>query len=689
MVSLVRVGSYIEQFREAVQVAPVSKSVNGRVYIKIIEPGQGATGFYTPEVLTQAGEAGVFDNAPIMWNHPGKDLRSEQGPDATKLAGFIEPGSAQYLDKGPRGPALYGNATILKKNREEVASWVDTPFGLSIHASGELERPGDITSKVTRIDKVHSVDLVVKPGAGGAIVEVLESELLSVPTWNSHPLEPGYILSPLQESEDMLVEVGLSGLGARAARRSGTALRATGRGIRKRPVSAGLGATAFASEVGFLTALGREQKKKNRKESASMLIRVPGSLEEAGVRSITRIKSAKPHSLTQRRRDQVGRPSPKKASGPRTKAPKYELPFGESEPMLNLKYQLYEDDSSGNQYLYLGNESEQGFEEAAAERWSAAMGEDMKESDEDPQIFKDPQGNHFALVGGADMEEATTMSMVKGGADASGRKPPGAQWNKAHGPSLSQANLRTRGGVAGRRGVAGLMGKLGRNKGKVAIGAGIAGAGALAGAAAGRKRKESEEEYVEGEVYEQDGQYFQFLGDASALKEMDMEDDDEKEKKDDMKGDKKESSEVMEALNSLRAEIAEMREGPQKAQEVAEAANEATAGSYGTRRLIEQAAVAWAGNAEEATVIGKTIGQIVEAEREALAKEFGFGGRSHSRWQGEQPRQGNPASGQQQLQETQPYVGGAGAYAAGGGNLQETSLEKFDSQLDKLLEGVM
>ena len=618
---MVRVGSHIEQFREAVQVAPVSKSVNGRVYIKIIEPGQGATGFYTPEVLTQAGEAGVFDNAPIMWNHPGKDLRSEQGPDATKLAGFIEPGSAQYLDKGPRGPALYGNATILKKNREEVASWVDTPFGLSIHASGELERPGDITSKVTRIDKVHSVDLVVKPGAGGAIVEVLESELLSVPTWNSHPLEPGYILSPLQESEDML-------------------------------------------------------------------IRVPGSLEEAGVRSIVRIKSTK-HHTTKRYRDQHGRPSPKLPSGPRTKAPKYELPFGESEPMLNLKYQLYEDDSSGNQYLYLGNESEQGFEEAAAERWSAAMGEDMKESDEEPQIFKDPQGNHFALVGGADMEEATTMSMVKGGADASGRKPPGAQWNKAHGPSLSQANLRTRGGVAGRRGVAGLMGKLGRNKGKVAIGAGIAGAGALAGAAAGRKRKESEEEYVEGEVYEQDGQYFQFLGDASALKEMDMEDDDEKEKKDDMKGDKKESSEVMEALNSLRAEIAEMREGPQKAQEVAEAANEATAGSYGTRRLIEQAAVAWAGNAEEATVIGKTIGQIVEAEREALAKEFGFGGRSHSRWQGEQPRQGNPASGQQQLQETQPYVGGAGAYAAGGGNLQETSLEKFDSQLDKLLEGVM
>ena len=46
---------------------------------------------------------------------------------------------------------------------------------MSIHGDGELERAGDITSSVKRIDKIFSVDLVVKPGAGGAIVSVLES----------------------------------------------------------------------------------------------------------------------------------------------------------------------------------------------------------------------------------------------------------------------------------------------------------------------------------------------------------------------------------------------------------------------------------------------------------------------------------------------------------------------------------
>ena len=566
------------------------------------------------------------------------------------MAGFIEPGSTQYLDKGPKGPGLYGNATILKKNREEVASWVDTPFGLSIHASGELERPGDITSKVTRIDKVHSVDLVVRPGAGGAIVEVLESELLSVPTWNSYPLEPGYILSPLQESEDMLIRVP-SLFEADGEKKGNWAQR------HPNWTGTGAGVAAGTAASAGVAALSRRRFRR-RGATAAGLIKAGGarSAAETGGGLAAGIGTAA---------------ALKRSSGGKAHRK-------ENQPMLNLKYQLYEDDSSGNQYIYLGNDSEQGFAEAAAERWAEAMGDDMKESDEEPTIFKDPQGNHFALLNNSEHQEAGGALVLRKAGAAVGRST-GVATRGGGGSSGSGGG----GGMGGR-----LRGMIGRNKGKIAAGAAVGGAGVAAGRMS--KRKESEEEYVEGEVYEQDGQFFQFLGDASALREMDDEDD-EKEKKDDMKGDdKKESNaEVMEAIGNLQAQIAEMRDGPQKAQEVAEAANEATAGSYGTRRLIEQAAVAWAGNAEEATVIGKTIGQIIEAEREALAKEFGFAGRSHSRWQGEQPMQGNPGAGQQQLQEAQPYVGGAGAFASGGGNLQETSLEKFDAQLDKLLEGVM
>ena len=153
----------------------IGKAGNGRVGIKIIEPGQGATGFYTPEVLQATAEAGLFDNAPIMKNHPGTGQRTEK-PDVDLVVGFIDPGTAHYNEKGSKGPGVYGTATILGPEREKVYSYIGSPFGLSIHADGELEREGDHTSRVLRIDKVHSVDLVVRPGAGGAITEVIESE---------------------------------------------------------------------------------------------------------------------------------------------------------------------------------------------------------------------------------------------------------------------------------------------------------------------------------------------------------------------------------------------------------------------------------------------------------------------------------------------------------------------------------
>ena len=152
----------------------VKKSGNGEVLAKIIEPGQGASGFYTPEVLQRAVDEKLFDDIPIFKNHPGTGQRTEM-PDIDLAVGYIKPGS-WYDENGPKGPGVYGHIGVLGPYRDLVGSLADTPFGLSIHADGDLEREGDRTSRVLYISKVHSVDLVVKPGAGGAVVEVLESE---------------------------------------------------------------------------------------------------------------------------------------------------------------------------------------------------------------------------------------------------------------------------------------------------------------------------------------------------------------------------------------------------------------------------------------------------------------------------------------------------------------------------------
>ena len=181
----------------------IKKQGNGKVYIRIIEPGQGATGFYTPEVLMVAAQSGVFDNAPVMRNHPKTGQRTER-PDIDLTVGFVDAGTAKYEEKGEKGPGVYATMTVLEPERRKVYSLVGTPFGMSIHADGQLERYGDTTSNVTSIDKVHSVDLVVKPGAGGAIIKVLESEKLKAATKDSYPLEPWYVA---QQKESIMLKL--------------------------------------------------------------------------------------------------------------------------------------------------------------------------------------------------------------------------------------------------------------------------------------------------------------------------------------------------------------------------------------------------------------------------------------------------------------------------------------------------
>ncbi len=185
----------------------IRKQGNGKVYIRIIEPGQGATGFYTPPVLTTAAKSGVFDNAPVMRNHPKTGQRTER-PDIDLTVGFVDPGTAKYEENGEKGPGVYATMTVLEPERRKVYSLVGTPFGMSIHADGQLERFGDTTSNVTSIDKVHSVDLVVKPGAGGAIIKVLESEKLRVATVDSYPLEPWYVAQQQKESTMLNLDYG-------------------------------------------------------------------------------------------------------------------------------------------------------------------------------------------------------------------------------------------------------------------------------------------------------------------------------------------------------------------------------------------------------------------------------------------------------------------------------------------------
>ena len=160
---------------EAVATPKLKANGNGLALVKVIEPGLGSSGFYTPEVLQRAVTEHLFDNVPIMRNHPGVGQRTDKS-DWDLMIGYLKVGTAEYLEQGEEGPGVYAQMVFDSEVRSKINLMVDSDSGLSIHADGEREREEDRTSKVKYLSKVHSVDLVVHPGAGGSIVKILESK---------------------------------------------------------------------------------------------------------------------------------------------------------------------------------------------------------------------------------------------------------------------------------------------------------------------------------------------------------------------------------------------------------------------------------------------------------------------------------------------------------------------------------
>ena len=419
---------------------------NGRVEIKIIEPGQGATGFYTPPVLAATAAAGLFDNVPICKNHPGTGQRTER-PDIDLTVAFIDPGSAKYKDNHPKGPGVYGTATVLEPYRRTMYSYVDTPFGLSIHADGELEREGDTTSNVIRIDKVHSVDLVVKPGAGGAIVGVLESENLKRNNSpHSYPLVP--------------------------------------RGVVRKEKKAMPGKKLYEEYVD------------NRTGERFVYV---GNLNEAD-------------------RD--------------------DDEFEESE----FDESMIVEDENGNQFLSLPLLEDGSIDEEALQE---VMGAVRRLGRGARRVASDVRGGYSMPELGGVSRSAGSGARARRGVER-GRQAASEfrQGTKYPGLTRDSGSRMQRAGSA-----------VGRNRGKIAMGAagaGVAAAGAAGGAAASRRRKEEED------FYEEEGDNILGL--------------------------------IAEGLQGIREDLNDIKNGPAQAQAIAEAANSATRGSNKSRRLVEELA---------------------------------------------------------------------------------------------------
>lgn len=149
---------------------------DGNALVKIISPGWGTSGYYSPQVLER--DAGVYRAGTHMyWDHPTATEAKERPERSLRdLAGeLVEDG--RYITDGPTGPGVYAKAKVFGSYRgavEELAPHIGTSHRASgVRKYGEAEgKKGHIIEKLT---SAASVDFVTQPGRGGEIVQLFEA----------------------------------------------------------------------------------------------------------------------------------------------------------------------------------------------------------------------------------------------------------------------------------------------------------------------------------------------------------------------------------------------------------------------------------------------------------------------------------------------------------------------------------
>lgn len=144
--------------------------------LKLIAPGWGSSGYYSPAVLRSA--ASVFPKGLKMyWNHQtaAEEAARPEG-DLSKLAAELTE-DARWQDSGPGGPGLYARAKVFEQYAPAVKD-LAPHIGVSIRASG-MGRQGEAEGRqgliVEKLTSAKSVDFVTVPGAGGQILSLFES----------------------------------------------------------------------------------------------------------------------------------------------------------------------------------------------------------------------------------------------------------------------------------------------------------------------------------------------------------------------------------------------------------------------------------------------------------------------------------------------------------------------------------
>ncbi|MEQ8585149.1 MAG: hypothetical protein RLO01_12670 [Thalassobaculaceae bacterium] len=175
----------VDDMREAVAIGPfleASTTEGGRYRIRVIQAGPSHNGnFYPDDVLREA--VSLFEGVRVFAKSDAEHLAGG-GKDVRNLIGALK--NAAFVEAAGGGGEIQADLVLIEpegaiavKIREAWDRQLTDLFGFSIDARARATQAthgGRRFREARKFLSVASVDLIVEPGAGGAIIKLLEAK---------------------------------------------------------------------------------------------------------------------------------------------------------------------------------------------------------------------------------------------------------------------------------------------------------------------------------------------------------------------------------------------------------------------------------------------------------------------------------------------------------------------------------
>ncbi|NMG29354.1 hypothetical protein [Aromatoleum evansii] len=167
----------------AVFLESVGEPDAGKWMIRVIEAGEsGNRNYYPDSVLRDAVR--LVEGARVFAKSDEEHLKTK-GKDVRNLIGRVS--NARFVEgAAPDTGSIEGELQLIQpdgdvavKIREAYQRGMHDLFGFSIDADATAKlttRNGHRIREATRITKIHSVDLIIEPGAGGRLLRIVEAQ---------------------------------------------------------------------------------------------------------------------------------------------------------------------------------------------------------------------------------------------------------------------------------------------------------------------------------------------------------------------------------------------------------------------------------------------------------------------------------------------------------------------------------